>query len=136
MISLAALDMVDDLSVCIIDIAIKYCFESGDAFSRAFRRITGFLPSEFKKKKKTYSFERMNIMDNYFEIQDKKLLEKYPDIKVLKKLEPMRVAYYCYYGKDPETNAFAVMKKWLNKTETSIDENNIRIFGYDNPSPA
>lgn len=134
-ISLAASEMQDS-DVCMIDMAVKYGFESGDSFSRAFKRITGFLPSEFRKRNKTYSFERMCIMDKYFDIQDKDLLKKYPDIKVLKKLEPVRVAYYCYYGKCPETNAFAVMKDWLNKSGIRIDEKNTRIFGYNNPSPS
>lgn len=134
-ISLAALDMRNS-DVCIIDIAVKYDFNSGDAFSRAFKRITGFLPSEFRGRNQIYSFERMNVMDKYFDVQDKKLLEKYPDIKVLKKLEPMRVAYYCYYGKHPEDNAFAVMRDWINKTGLNINEKKIRIWGFDNPSPS
>jgi hypothetical protein len=64
----------------------------------------------FRRENKEYSFERINIMDKYFEVQDKKLLNKYPDIKVLKQLEPFRVAYYCYFGKSPESNAFTVMR--------------------------
>ena len=80
-ISLAALDMKYS-NVCIINIAVKYDFNSGDAFSRAFKRITGFLPSEFREQNQIYTFERMNVMDKYFDVQDKKLLEKYPDIKV------------------------------------------------------
>lgn len=134
-INLAALDMKNS-NVCIIDIAVKYDFNSGDAFSRAFKRITGFLPSEFREQNQIYTFERMNVMDKYFDVQDKKLLEKYPDIKVLKKLETMRVAYYCYYGKHPEDNAFEVMRDWINKTELNINEQNLRIWGFDNPSPS
>ncbi len=75
-------------------------------------------------------------MDNYFDIQDQELLEKYPDIKVLKKLEPIRVAYYCYYGKCPEANAFTVMREWLNRSGLNPNQHGMRIFGYNNPSPA
>jgi len=134
-ISLAALE-ISNSSICLIDIAVKYDFDSGDSFSRAFKRITGFLPSEYRRHNKLYSFERMSIMDKYFEIQDKKLLEKYPDIKVLKKLEAIRVAYYCYFGKSPESNAFAVMRDWISKSGLNLNEQKHRIFGYDNPSPA
>ena len=49
-------------------------------------------------------------MEKYFEIHDKNLPDKYPDIKVLKELEPTRVEYYGYFGKCPESNAFAVIK--------------------------
>jgi len=132
-ISLAAADLINT-DACIIDIAVKYDFSSGDAFSRAFRRITGFLPSEFKKQNQKFCFERVDLMDKYFDIQDKDLLEKYPDIKVLKKLEPMRVAYYCYYGKNPEEGAYQVLKEWLKKN--NINTSSMRIFGYNNPSPS
>lgn len=120
----------------ILDIALKYGFESQDAFSRAFKRITGFLPSEFRKSKRIFSFERVDIMDKYFEIQDKKLLKKYPDIKVLKKLEPMRVAYCNYFGPDPETNAFSIMKEWISTSGLNIEDQTLRIYGYNNPSPS
>lgn len=132
-ISLAAGDLRNS-DACIIDLAIKYDFSSGDAFSRAFRRITGFLPSEFRNSNQQYCFERIDLMDKYFDIQDKELLEKYPDIKVLKELEPMRVAYYCYYGRNPEDNAYSVIKKWLKKS--NVNTGNMRIFGYNNPSPS
>ncbi len=131
--SLATEDIANN-SLRIIDIAVKYGFKSGDAFSRAFKRVTGLLPSEFRKENKIFSFERVNIMDKYFDIQDKKLLEKYPDIKVLKKMEPIRVAYYCYYGKEPEKKAFKVMQEWINRVGISKKED-MRIFGYNNPSP-
>ncbi len=149
-ISLAAVDVRDPGS-CIIDIAIKYGFDSGDSFSRAFRRITGSLPSEFRKKDQQYHFERMNIMDKFFEIQDKKLLKEYPDIKVLKELQPLKVAYYCYYGRNPETKAFEVMTEWMKKSGMVTDTSktgvpaadtkksasqSFRVFGYNNPSPA
>ena len=134
-ISLAAPEVVSS-NIPIIEIAVLYDFESGDSFSRAFKRITGSMPSEFRKHEQQYHFERVNILDKYFDIQDNELLEKYPDIKVLKELEPMKVAYYCYYGKEPETGAFAVMTNWLNNLGLDINEQKMRIFGYDNPSPS
>ena len=134
-ISLAASEIIKS-NICVIDIAVKYDFESGDSFSRAFRRVTGFLPSVFRRENKEYSFERINIMDKYFEVQDKELLNKYPDIKVLKQIEPVRVAYYCYFGKSPESNAFIVMRDWITKSGLKLDEQKHRIFGYDNPSPS
>ncbi len=133
-ISLAAAEIMSS-SICLIDIAVKYDFDSRDSFSRAFKRTTGFLPSEFRRLNKEYIFERMSMMDKYFEIKDKSLLDKYPDIKVLKEIEPVRVAYYCYFGKNPESNAFAVMRDWINKSGLNIKEQKHRIFGYDNPSP-
>ncbi|GGH33839.1 AraC family transcriptional regulator [Paenibacillus segetis] len=133
-ISLAA-HFIANSNTPIIDIAVMYDFESGDSFSRAFKRITGYIPSEFRRLNKQYHFERVNILDKYFDIQDKELLDKYPDIKVLKELEPMKVAYYCYFGKEPEHGAFTVMIDWLNNSGLDINKQKLRIFGYNNPSP-
>ncbi|EGD47859.1 transcription activator effector binding [Ruminiclostridium papyrosolvens DSM 2782] len=134
-ISLGAFEL-RNRDTCLIDIAIKFDFESGDSFSRAFRRVTGFLPSDYRKQKSLYNFERIDIMEKYFDIQDKELIENYPDIKVLKELEPTRAAYFCYYGKEPEHHAFAVMAEWLNKNGLNINEQKLRIFGYNNPNPS
>ncbi|MCX7709240.1 MAG: AraC family transcriptional regulator [Clostridia bacterium] len=120
----------------ILDIALKYGFESNEAFTRAFKRIAGFPPSAFKKNNINYSFERVNILEKFIDIQDKELLEKYPDIKVLKELKPMRVAYYCYYGTEPESRAFSVMSDWLKRSGLSFEKDQLRIFGFNNPSPS
>ena len=47
----------------ILDIALKYGFESNEAFTRAFKRITGYPPSAFRKYSLNYSFERVNSLD-------------------------------------------------------------------------
>ncbi|EPR14277.1 AraC family transcriptional regulator [Ruminiclostridium papyrosolvens] len=133
--NLAAFELQSS-NTCLIDIAIKFDFESGDSFSRAFKRVTGFLPREYRKQKNLYNFERIDIMEKYFDIQDKELIENYPDIKVLKELEPTRVAYFCYYGKQPEHHAFTVMAEWLNTNGLNVNEQNLRIFGYNNPNPS
>ncbi len=119
----------------ILDIALKYGFESNEALTRAFKRITGNPPSAFRKNNLNYSFERVNILDKYYDIQDGELLEKYPDIKVLKELKPFRVAYYCYYGVEPEKGAFSVMSDWLKRSGLSFEKDKLRIFGFNNPSP-
>ncbi len=120
----------------ILAIALKYGFESNEAFTRAFRRVTGYPPSAFKKNSLNYSFERVNILDKYYDVQDPELLEKYPDIKVLKELKPFRVAYYCYYGAEPEAGAFSVMSDWLKRSGLNFAKDKLRIFGFNNPSPA
>lgn len=74
-ISLAARDLIHTDS-CVIDLAMKYGFDSSDAFSRAFRRITGFLPSAFRKQRRSFCFERVDLMDKYFAIQDRENIKK------------------------------------------------------------
>lgn len=119
----------------ILNIALKYGFESNEVFTRAFKRVAGFPPSAFRNSSLNYSFERVNILEKYYDVQDGELLDKYPDIKVLKELKPFRVAYYCYYGLEPESGAFAVMSDWLKRSGLSFEKDKLRIFGFNNPSP-
>lgn len=129
-ISCAAEDILADRGT-ILDIALCYGFENGDTFAKAFKRIVGCSPRAFKQAGYCYKFERVNVMDKYFDVQEPKLLEKYPDIKVLKELSPMRVAYYNYVGKDPENHAFQVLADWLKKAGLHYECDSLRIFGYD-----
>ena len=115
----------------IIDIAVKYYFENADSYSRAFKRITGFLPSVFKKENQSFLFERIHIMEKYFEIQDKDLLEKYPDIKVMKELGAMKVAYYVANSSHPEVDAFEVLKEWAFRNNLLGADAKFRLFGFD-----
>jgi len=128
-----AIDDIIAKKSTIMDIAIKYGFESSDAFSRSFKQIVGCNPSMFREVNTKYNFERMSVLDKYYEVQDKELLERYPDIKVLKKVEPIKVAYYRYYGKNPEYNAFKVLLQWAEKNKLTAGDNKYRLFGYDTP---
>lgn len=115
----------------LMNIAIKYGFSSSDTFAKAFINIVGCNPTTFMKKNMEYRFERINIIDKYYDIQDKDLLEKYPDIKVLKEIEPIKVACYEYYGKNPEINAFNVLLDWAKNNNITLDNKKYRLFGYD-----
>lgn len=117
----------------IMDIAVKHGFDSQDSFSRAFKKITGYLPSRYRHEASVYNFERIDIMEKFYEEQDSHMLEKYPDIKVLKTLKPIKVAYYNYYGKNPEDGAFKVINEWLQDSGLNIEKDGVRIFGYNKP---
>lgn len=131
-LSLAADELLSG-GVRIIDLAIKYSYTSADSFSRAFKNVTGLSPTDFRKQKQCFKFKSLDITDKYFEIQDSLLLEKYPDIKVLKKLEPFKVAYYTAYSKTPENDAFKVIKSWAKKNGMLSDNRGCRVFGFDAP---
>ena len=117
----------------VIDIAMKYSYESVDAFSRIFKKVTGRTPSTCTRGTYQYIFERMNVMEKYFETADEGMQDQYPDIKVLNNLPQMRVAYFCFYGKNPESAAFSVMKQWVLKQKLNYKNGNYRIFGYNAP---
>lgn len=134
-IHLAAQDLLSDKGN-ILEIAVKYGFNSADSFSRAFKKATGFLPSTFKKQKRQYVFERVEIMDKYFEAEDQDLLEKYPDIKVLKEKEPFCAAAFRAESKFPEHDAFVGLKAWFDKNNILEIMPDYRVYGYDIPNAA
>ncbi|MDO4514775.1 MAG: helix-turn-helix domain-containing protein [Lachnospiraceae bacterium] len=120
----------------VTDVAFRYGFSSTDGFSRSFQKQFGILPSKVKSAPpcpEILMLERMNIMDVFFE--NNELVDKYPDIKVIKDLEPMKVACFSYYGKCPENHAYEVLKRWFHENEIILHDFNYRLFGYNNPDP-
>lgn len=121
----------------VIDLAVKYGFDTADGFSRAFRKQFGTVPSRFNcSRKNAMRVERIDIMNDFFETQNKELVEKYPEIKVIRQLPEMKVACFTYYGKDPEDHAFDTLKQWFEANEMMIGRTGYRVFGYNNPDPA
>ena len=112
----------------ILEIALKYGFQSNEAFSRAFKKIVGVNPSIYINGiSNMFRFNKIDLIAIYFDEQSDYLTQKYPDIKVLKTLKSMKVATYMVYDKDPEHKA-------LSKLILMARENNLkeyRIFGYD-----
>lgn len=138
-LTLALADLQQTSGIHVITLAMKYYYNSADSFSRAFKKQFGFLPSQFKANSQTTilnKFERINIMEKYFETENKELFEKYPDIKVIRKLEDMKVACYTYFGPDPESHAFDTLKAWFHKNQLTFKDSAYRIFGYNNPDPS
>lgn len=129
-ISLAAEDIIFEKDT-IMRIAVKYRFSGSDTFSKAFKQIVGWNPTTFKKKNLEFNFNKISILDRYYEMHNDELLEKYPDIKVLKEMKPMRVAYYKYFGKNPEYHAFKVLLEWAKSNNLLSITNKYRLFGYD-----
>lgn len=123
----------------VLSVAMKYEYNSADSFSRAFKKQFGLLPSKVKSVTSQHGineFVRLNIMEKNFEIGNKELEDQYPDIKVIKELEELKVACFTYYGKDPESHAFAEMKKWANENDVYFHDISYRIFGYNHPDPS
>ena len=54
-LSMSALDLLEGKEK-VIDIAIKYNYESSQAFSRAFKSMMGFLPSQIDDNKNDIKF--------------------------------------------------------------------------------
>lgn len=120
----------------VIDIAMKYQFKSQESFTRSFKNIVGTTPGKYRKSEDDYIYERIDLMDKYFEILDKELLEAYPDIKVLKELEPRYVAYFKAVSETPENDASEVIFEWGKRHNLIGERGRSRIFGFNNPNPS
>ena len=122
----------------VIGAAMKYGYTSVDSFSRAFKRRFGVVPSKVRfpsPELKGIKFERVNLMEAQFE-EERELAQKYPDIKVIRSLEPMKAACFTYYGEDPESHAFDVLRQWANEHDVFFRGQGYRVFGYNNPDPS
>jgi AraC-like DNA-binding protein/DNA gyrase inhibitor GyrI len=119
----------------ILDIALDYTFESHEAFTRTFKQLTGQTPLACRRQGAVFYIERINVMETHFEQQDPQLVTQYPDIKVLKELGPMRVAFYRHISVSPELDAIAVVHEWVSKVGLDTDQARTRYFGFNNPCP-
>ena len=59
--------------------------------------------------------------------------KKIDDMRIL---EPLKVACFTYFGPDPEGHAFDEVKKYVNAHGLSFQDENCRVFGYNNPDPS
>lgn len=137
-LTLACVD-IQQTQDSVMTIAVKYLYNSADSFSRAFKKQFGVLPSQMRSSSANVQlnqFERMNIMEQYFDTEDKDLLEKYPDIKIIRELPDMKAACFTYFGPDPEDHAYEVLKEWVHKNQISLQDSAYRIFGYNHPDPS
>lgn len=116
----------------VIDVSMDYCFESPEAFTRAFKQQFGISPMQYKKGERAVSlFERIDLMEKYFDNTEAEL-NKYPDIKIIKNLPAMKVAYYRGKGYNAELDAFNTLMEHAKAKGILKDFSNHRIFGFDN----
>ncbi|MBE5779367.1 MAG: helix-turn-helix domain-containing protein [Clostridiales bacterium] len=121
----------------VMDVAMKYGYESADSFSRAFKSRMGILPSRLKNASLLPEMKKLmkvNVVEKWFET-DGRLAEKYPDIKVIRELPPMQVACFTYYGHQPEDHAFESLKAWAAEHDLALHREGYRVFGYNHPDP-
>ena len=119
----------------ILDIAMDFNYESQEAFTRSFKQVVGVPPGAFRKRGCKFVFERMNILDRFLDMEDWKLAEQYPDIRIHKELKPIKVAYYRHISKTPENDAGKVLMEWVNRVGLGKEDSRTRIFGFNNPNP-
>lgn len=135
-LTLALMDLQSPDKYSVMDMAVKYGFNTQDGFSRAFKKQFGILPSELIDKNVNLNrFARIDIMEQFFECNNPELAEKYPDIKVIRDLPEMKAACFTYFGETPEDHAYNRLKEWFEENELTLHDSPYRLFGYNNPDP-
>lgn len=118
----------------IIDICFDYQFEYQESFTRAFKSVYGISPAAYRQSMSPKPLlPRLDMIEQYFLSPD--MVVSDPKIKVLKQLEPLRVAIYRAIGKSPERTAINTLLKWADEKGISSQSSPYRIFGFDNPPP-
>jgi AraC family transcriptional regulator len=118
----------------LIDVCFDYRFEYQESFTRAFKKMFGVSPGVYRKgKNELVSFPRLDLIEKYYLPGDVNLID--PRIKVLKRLDPIRVAYYRTESESPEREAWKVLHEWAGQNNILEKSESFRIFGFDNPSP-
>ncbi len=115
----------------IIDLAIEMGFSSQESFSKSFKTVTGMTPYECRKNKKKYHFKEIDLMSREFDNQSRELQDRYPDIKVLKKLPNMRVKSFKSHSDSPESDCWDKMRDWAIVNNQWAENCNSRVFGFD-----
>jgi AraC family transcriptional regulator len=119
----------------LIDICLDYQFDYQESFTRAFQNMFGVTPGNYRKRHVlTNLFDRLNLIEIYFESD----LPGRPDpkIKVLKLLQPMRVASCRIISKSPELDAWRSLHAWADSRGLIRGGKPYRLFGFDNPRPS
>ncbi len=107
-----ALRELTDTKSSIIDIAMKYGYNSAAAFSRAVRNFTGSTPSKIRKESCSICFPKLN-----FQIQIKEgemIMNKTAIVKIEEHRNDKVVCFFvdCV---DPENEAWSQMAEWCKK---------------------
>lgn len=119
----------------LIDICFDYQFEYQESFTRAFRAAFDITPGQYRKRGLlTHTCESLNLTNKYFASDEANMID--PGIKVLRYLEPMRVAYYRAMSRTPELDAWNKLHAWAEKNGLLQSSKPYRIFGFDNPGPS
>ena len=93
----------------IIDIAMKYCYDSAAAFSRSVKMLTGMKPSEIRQKGSHFHFPKLVLE---FNISGGELMMNKKTIVKIEEHHREKVIAFRVNCKNPENVAWGLMSKW------------------------
>lgn len=115
----------------VVDIAFHCGFDSYPTFAKAFKKLVGLTPSDYRKSEVFYSFERMELSEQVSYQEDRGLFDRYPDVKVIR-LNAGEALAYDYYAEERDGLELTALRLFQDRLVTArVDLSTIRIFGYD-----
>lgn len=114
-----------ETNIKIVDLAVKYGYDSPDAFSRAFRAFHGVSPSDTRKTGKAKEYPPITFQIN---IQEGDTLLGKKALIRLEELGYCRAVEFRVNCRDPETHAWNLMRRWV--LENLSDYEVRRYLGY------
>jgi len=118
-----------DLSA--VDISFRCGFDNYKTFLNTFRRHTGLTPGDYRRSEMIFSFERISLHEHEDYREERRLSERFPDVKVVRLNAMKGIGYLHVSGSEEglETEALARFRTLL--ASTGIDTGQIRVFGWN-----
>ncbi|MBN2443518.1 MAG: helix-turn-helix transcriptional regulator [Spirochaetales bacterium] len=124
-LSIAA-EKLKSSDVKVIDVALQFCYESPEAFCRAFRNFHGISPS--KARKPEVSAKYYPYLSFQTEIRNGRIIMGTKSVIKIEELTKTRVVSFKGFGKDPEGMAHSKFREWALKNTS--DYLYRRIIGF------
>lgn len=96
----------------VIDISVKYGYNSAAAFSRAVRNFTGHTPSEIRKEGSAICFPKLNFR---IQIKEGEIIMNETAIVKIEEHRNEKVICFSVDCVDPENEAWRQMSEWCKK---------------------
>lgn len=114
----------------VLEIALDCGFETYQAFTKAFKKLTGLTPGMYRRSELIYSFERIKVTERADYLEDRELSDRFPDVRVYR-IGPLRMIAYDYPSGSPhpEEQAFRFLHDRLLALD--MDADRVRVFGCD-----
>lgn len=113
-----ALDLLQNESLQVVDVAFESGYETHESFSRAFKNEFGVSPVDFRKKPQKFKG-----------VQKLKIIKEMYMGVIVKSLSEMRVAAFEGFAPEPEEKAKEQREEWLRKRDLKNKPH--RAFGHN-----
>src|SRR5690554_761189 len=121
-----AANLLRQTELPVIDIAFECGFDSYQAFTKSYKKLTGLTPGVYRKSTLFYSFERIDLLERIAYMEEKDLSEQYPDVKVIRVWHMKVIAYQHYSDRKEGLEENAIRDFYNLLVESGLNLNKVR----------